>query len=69
MRCLNDDLNRFQCRYIGKRFIVEAARDIKNGEEIYNCYGLQADRYDTEERKAILKYQYGFDCECESCSE
>nr|XP_022900036.1 SET and MYND domain-containing protein 4-like [Onthophagus taurus] len=48
--------------------IVKALNNIKQGEEIYNCYAFQYRAVDFESRQDILKTIYHFDCKCEVCS-
>ena len=51
------------------RLIVKLSRDVKKGDEIYNCYGPHYRRMAFEERQRILRQQYFFNCKCEYCSK
>ncbi|XP_021368116.1 SET and MYND domain-containing protein 4-like [Mizuhopecten yessoensis] len=47
--------------------VVRAVRDVKEGMEIYNCYGPHHKRMSGADRRQILKEQYFFDCQCNAC--
>ncbi|XP_060070783.1 SET and MYND domain-containing protein 4-like [Ylistrum balloti] len=47
--------------------VVRAVRDVKDGMEIYNCYGPHHKRMSGPDRRQILKDQYFFDCQCSAC--
>ncbi|CAF0733507.1 unnamed protein product [Adineta ricciae] len=49
---------------------VYTARSIRQGEEIFNCYGPQKSLVpSTEQRQSVLFDQYFFKCQCEGCVE
>ncbi|UJR26818.1 hypothetical protein I4U23_008131 [Adineta vaga] len=49
---------------------VYTARSIRQGEEIFNCYGPQKSLMpSTEQRQNVLFEQYFFKCQCEGCVE
>lgn len=50
-----------------KRLTVYADQDIKQGEEIFNCYGPHYKLLRTSNRLKMLKKQYCFDCTCKWC--
>lgn len=60
-------IGHFSFRFYRNVFIVRAAKDIKAGSEIYNCYGPQVGQESAEERQDVLRKQYVFDCKCEAC--
>ncbi|XP_059487045.1 SET and MYND domain-containing protein 4-like [Neocloeon triangulifer] len=53
--------------YFGNSVISKAVRDIKAGEEVFNCYGIYYRAMRTEKRQRHLKEQYMFDCKCLPC--
>lgn len=46
---------------------IYATKDLKENDEIFNCYGPHFKLMPLEERKECLKMQYCFDCNCEKC--
>lgn len=46
---------------------VQVIKDIKKGEQIYNCYGPHYRRMGLTERQDVLKKQYFFECDCVVC--
>ncbi|KAL1917350.1 uncharacterized protein VTP21DRAFT_5006 [Calcarisporiella thermophila] len=46
---------------------VIVAREVKEGEPVCISYGPLVGKQRTEQRKRILRENYFFDCECESC--
>merc|ERR1712168_560276 len=48
--------------------VVKAVKNIKQGEEIFNCYGPHFKRMPQKYREECLKEQYFFYCECYPCS-
>ncbi|XP_073974235.1 SET and MYND domain-containing protein 4-like isoform X2 [Rhodnius prolixus] len=57
-------INGFKDEYL----IVRAIRNIKKGEEVYNCYGPHFRRMSRQERQSSLLQQYMFLCKCEQCT-
>ncbi|XP_005110357.2 SET and MYND domain-containing protein 4 [Aplysia californica] len=55
--------------FMGDVLIVRNIKDVKKGDEIYNCYGPHYCRMRTGERQEVLKSQYHFDCLCEACAQ
>lgn len=51
----------------GMELTIHASKDIKQNEEIFNCYGPQYKLMAKKYRKKELKEQYCFDCECDKC--
>ncbi|XP_060575894.1 SET and MYND domain-containing protein 4-like [Ruditapes philippinarum] len=49
--------------------VVRAVKDVKTGEEIFNCYGPHYKRMGWSERQQCLKEQYFFECQCSPCVE
>ncbi|XP_014294612.1 SET and MYND domain-containing protein 4 isoform X2 [Halyomorpha halys] len=47
--------------------IVRASKDLKKGDEVYNCYGPMVQKMSYEERQELLLSQYKFVCDCQSC--
>jgi hypothetical protein len=47
---------------------VSASRDISMGEELLLCYGPQQGRHSRDERAAMLRDQYAFECHCGACT-
>ncbi|KAK3103783.1 hypothetical protein FSP39_021868 [Pinctada imbricata] len=47
--------------------VVRAIKDVKKGEEIYNCYGPHYKKMCREERQQVLTEQYFFCCQCPPC--
>lgn len=47
---------------------MRAIRNIKKGEEVYNCYGPHFRRMSRQERQSSLLQQYMFLCKCEQCT-
>uniref|UniRef100_A0A1B6BYA9 Protein-lysine N-methyltransferase SMYD4 n=1 Tax=Clastoptera arizonana TaxID=38151 RepID=A0A1B6BYA9_9HEMI len=62
--CDNNILNNFKNDVL----IVRASRNIKKGEEIFNCYGPHYKHMGIERRQEILKSQYFFTCKCNACT-
>ncbi|KAH9495866.1 SET and MYND domain-containing protein 4 [Bulinus truncatus] len=54
--------------FIGETLVVRTVKDVKNSEEIFNCYGPHYCRMRREERQEVLNSQYHFDCNCSKCS-
>ena len=53
--------------YIDNRCQIRATKNISAGEEVTIDYGPVFYLQPKEERQAILKHQYFFDCKCEAC--
>lgn len=53
--------------FINNHIIVRAIKDVKSGEEIFNCYGPHFRRQKRNERQEALKMQYNFHCSCIRC--
>lgn len=49
--------------------VVKAIRDIKKGDEIFNCYGIDYRFMNKEQRQENLFTLYSFICDCEVCSD
>ena len=49
------------------QLIVKVVRDVRKGEQIYNCYGPHYRRMDYEDRRTVLWQQYFFTCSCAHC--
>ncbi|XP_066929332.1 SET and MYND domain-containing protein 4-like [Clytia hemisphaerica] len=63
--CEPSIVNSFQ----NERLIVKLTRDVKKGEEIFNCYGPHYRRMEFKERQKILQEQYFFTCSCTHCEQ
>lgn len=50
--------------FVGDLMVLRAARDIKEGEEIFHAYDESGDY---EARKEALATTWGFECDCELC--
>ncbi|XP_045490330.1 SET and MYND domain-containing protein 4 [Pieris rapae] len=55
--------------FSGPYIIVRSVKNIKKGEEVAENYGPIFTVTSKEERQAILKDQYWFDCTCEPCQQ
>lgn len=62
----NSNVYRFT---MGKTCIVKTLREIQNGEEILDSYGLHFASNSMEERLRVLNGQYLFTCCCSACTE
>ena len=51
------------------RIIIKAIKDLKPGQEVFNCYGPHFRRHPLEERKQHLRTQYFFSCQCQACAD
>lgn len=49
------------------RLIVKLAKNVKAGDQIYNCYGPHYRRMNFADRQQTLKQQYFFTCKCQHC--
>ncbi|XP_045027632.1 SET and MYND domain-containing protein 4-like isoform X1 [Daphnia magna] len=58
-------INSFQ----GNTLIVRAIRDVRKGDEVFNCYGPHYRRMRRTERLEMLESQYSFVCTCEHCCD
>ncbi|XP_059351666.1 SET and MYND domain-containing protein 4-like isoform X2 [Daphnia carinata] len=58
-------INSFQ----GSTLIVRAIREVRQGEEVFNCYGPHYRRMRRTERLELLESQYSFVCTCEHCRD
>ncbi|XP_046648250.1 SET and MYND domain-containing protein 4-like [Daphnia pulicaria] len=56
-------INSFQ----GNTLIVRAIRNVRQGDEVFNCYGPHYRRMRRSERVEALEAQYCFTCTCDSC--
>ena len=54
---------------IGHNTVAFAARNIKKGEEITDCYSYPYDVTAKEERRQYLEDKYKFSCSCVACNE
>ncbi|KAK6627196.1 hypothetical protein RUM44_009673 [Polyplax serrata] len=55
--------------FYGNILVVTAAKQIKKGEEVFNCYGTHARRMKRSKRQEILSSQYFFQCKCDACTQ
>ncbi|XP_064115401.1 SET and MYND domain-containing protein 4-like isoform X1 [Macrobrachium nipponense] len=55
--------------FINEWLVVRTIQDVKQGEQVYNCYGPHYCRQTYKERQEILKHQYFFLCLCGPCSQ
>ena len=46
---------------------MRAIRDVRQGDEVFNCYGPHYRRMRRTERLEVLQAQYCFTCTCELC--
>lgn len=51
----------------GPYLTIYAARAIRQGEQVFNCYGPHYKLMDRDERQSVLTQQYCFECDCEKC--
>lgn len=49
--------------------IVRASKNLKKGDEVYNCYGPMVQKMNYEERQELLRSQYMFVCDCKGCEK
>ncbi|EFN62504.1 SET and MYND domain-containing protein 4 [Camponotus floridanus] len=54
--------------FLDQTLIVKAIQDIKEGEEILHCYGVDFRRMPKAERQESLESQYYFTCNCKACT-
>lgn len=55
-------------RFRGKTLIARAFRPLPRSTPVLHCYGPQVGEMTTEQRRAMLKEQYCFDCKCAACT-
>lgn len=55
-------------RFNGSELMVYARRAIRDGDEIFNCYGPNNKLNCRQERQELLNQQYHFECNCFSCN-
>lgn len=48
---------------------MRAIKDVKQGDEVFNCYGPHYRRMKRSERIEVLKAQYQFACSCNFCGD
>ncbi len=53
--------------FYNQKLIVRAIKAVESGSEIFNCYGPHFRHHTLAERQEILKAQYHFVCDCNSC--
>jgi hypothetical protein len=58
---------RLSCSLQGNTLIVRAIRNVRQGDEVFNCYGPHYRRMRRTERLEALEAQYCFTCTCDSC--
>jgi len=63
--CVPNIINQFD----GSRLIVRATKSIKQGDEVFNCYGPHYRRHSYAERQDMLLNQYKFRCKCTACTD
>lgn len=51
------------------KLVIRAAKSLECGSEIYYCYGPCIRRDTKKDRQVLLKSQYFFTCNCDSCSQ
>ncbi|XP_072746541.1 SET and MYND domain-containing protein 4 [Anoplolepis gracilipes] len=54
--------------FLDQTLIVKAIKDIKEGEEVFHCYGVDFRRMLKADRQEILENQYCFTCNCKACT-
>lgn len=62
-------LKTFVASFQGNTLIVRAIRDVRKGDEVFNCYGPHYRRMRRTERLEMLESQYSFVCTCEHCCD
>ncbi|KAK3860966.1 hypothetical protein Pcinc_033028 [Petrolisthes cinctipes] len=55
--------------FIGDLLVIRTIEDVKEGDQIYNCYGPHYCRQTREDRQESLKQQYFFTCKCYPCTQ
>lgn len=53
--------------FFNQRLIVRAIKSANAGEQIFNCYGPHFRHHSLRFRQDVLKAQYNFVCDCNSC--
>ncbi|XP_026333261.1 SET and MYND domain-containing protein 4-like [Hyposmocoma kahamanoa] len=56
-----------RARFHNSRLIVRCAREVRAGGEVLNCYGPHRAREPARHRRAQLRAQYFFTCNCTAC--
>ncbi|XP_053624231.1 SET and MYND domain-containing protein 4-like [Plodia interpunctella] len=51
------------------RLIIRCSRELPAGAEVFNCYGPHKAREPTAHRRAQLRAQYLFNCNCSACND
>ncbi|KAM0725205.1 SET and MYND domain-containing protein 4 [Formica fusca] len=54
--------------FLDQTLVVKAIQDIKEGEEILHCYGVDFRRMSKADRQESLESQYCFTCNCKACT-
>ncbi|CAL1689834.1 unnamed protein product [Lasius platythorax] len=54
--------------FLDQTLIVKAIKDIKEGEEVLHCYGVEFRRMSKVDRQESLESQYCFTCNCKACT-
>lgn len=57
------------CRFYKTRLIIRCSRELSAGSELSNCYGPHRAREPTQHRRAQLRAQYMFTCNCVACTD
>lgn len=59
----------FRNKFEKAKLVVIASKDIDKGKEIFNCYGPKWISDSRDERRSLLRLQYGFTCNCVHCRD
>lgn len=53
--------------YVGTTVTAKSTRPIRDGQQVYNCYGPHFARMGVKDRRIALQQQYHFYCRCHKC--